>query len=183
MDVMHRQFTVDEVYRMLDAGILSEGERVELIEGELLALAPHNPPHSDSVQNTNGILVRAFGPDCFVRVQLPLELDDRSEPEPDFAVVCRDTPRGKRHPRTALLVIEVANTSLRFDRVRKAKLYARAGIADYWILNVADCQLEVRRSPGPGGYAEPIILQPDDYVEPLALPGTRLLVRELLGLE
>ena len=167
---------------MLAAGILREGERVELIEGELLALPPHNPEHSEAVQDTNGILVRAFGPDFYVRVHLPIELDGSSEPEPDFAVVKRDTPRGKRHPKTALLVIEVANSSLSFDRKRKAELYGRCGIPDYWILNVADRRLEVRRQPQPsGGYGTLQLLEAHQEIEPLALPGIRLRVRDLLG--
>ncbi|CAN0404505.1 unnamed protein product, partial [Phaeothamnion confervicola] len=164
MDVIRRQFTVDEIYQMLDSGILKDGERLELIDGKLLTKSPHDPAHSDSVQDANGLLVRAFGPGYYVRVQLPLELSNLSEPEPDFAVVTKQTSRGERHPSTALLVAEVSNTSLHFDRNRKASLHANAGIPEYWIINVLQAQIEVHRLPTTGGYSEVTILQIHDEV-------------------
>lgn len=181
MDVIHRLFTVDDIYRMLEAGILAEGERVELIEGELLTLAPHDAAHSNAIEGGTLVLVRLYGAAFKVRVQLPLELDDRSEPEPDFAVVAPDAPRGKRHPRTALLVMEVANTSLKFDRGRKALLYARSAIEYYWVLDVAARRLEVFTKPGADGYACSTVLAESDEVEAPGLEGAKVVVRDLLG--
>jgi Uma2 family endonuclease len=131
-------------------------------------------------------VVRAiFADGWLVRVQLPLALDDISEPEPDVAVV-PGTARDYRriHPSEAVLVVEVADTSLRLDRKRKASAYARVGIADYWIVNLVDGVLEVHRQPSREGrrwrYASVEILGPEAVVTPLAAPGARVRVADLL---
>ncbi|GMU55905.1 MAG: hypothetical protein AMXMBFR33_50510 [Candidatus Xenobia bacterium] len=189
LHVHQRQFTVDEYNRMAETGVLREGERVELIEGVIVPLSAHNPTHSDAVASTTTVLVIAFGKDHFVRVQLPLEVSGISEPEPDFTVVPRKGARmGQRQPCWAPLVIEVANTSLAYDRTEKASLYARAQIPDYWILNVADRQVEVYREPAedPSGffgwkYQSLTILRPGQTVTPCALTAAPLDVEEMLG--
>ncbi len=124
-----RRITLDEYHRMAEAGILGEDEHVELIDGMLVAMTPQGRAHARVIQRLTRLLVRALGDDLEVLPQLPLTLPDDSEPEPDLAVVrAEDAQSGEHHPRTALLVVEVAGDSLRLDRGSKAALYARAGI-------------------------------------------------------
>ena len=160
---------------MVDVGILQNGEKVELIDGEILRKMTQGEPHATGVWLAQYALQQAFGPGFSVRVQLPLAPDERSEPEPDLAIL-RGSPRDYDgiHPPTALLVVEVADTSLRFDLLRKASLYARATVPEYWIVNLVDGRLEVHRQPerdpsAPFGwrYATVRNLTPDKCVLPL----------------
>ena len=145
-----RRITVDEYHRMIEAGILGEDEDVQLIAGTLVAMPPQGSPHAVVIQRLTAALVRAAGDDLAVRPQLPLTLLDDSEPEPDLAVVrADDAPLRGPHPRSALLVIEVAGDSLRLDRQSKASLYARAGIPEYWIVNLAESTIEAHCEPDP----------------------------------
>ena len=146
--IERRIFNVDEYHRMSEAGILSEDDRVELMEGEIIKMSPIGSRHAACVKRFNTLLHRKAGQAVIVSIQDPIRLDDYSEPEPDVAVVS-GSPRDYRdaHPSTALLVVEVADTSLLFDRTTKASLYARAGIADYWLLNLVDQIVEVHRTP------------------------------------
>ncbi len=172
-----RTFTAKEYHIMVDHGMFT-GERVELIEGHILALSPHNPTHSNAVTRSNGVLVRAFGEDYHIRVQLPLSLGEISEPEPDFTVVTEAMLHSNtRHPSMPILVMEVSNTSLAYDRIEKASLYARHGIPDYWVLNLSDRHLECCRKPveaadAPYGfdYSDRKIYQPSESISPLKLP-------------
>ena len=170
-----RRWTREEYDRMVDAGILREGEKVELVDGEILNKMGQGEPHATGIVLAQYALQQAFGPGFVVRVQLPLAPDDFSEPEPDLAVL-RGSPRDYDgiHPPAALLVVEVADTSLGFDRRRKAGLYARAGIPEYWVVNLVEGRLEVHRDPeaksdAPLGwrYASLRSLAPDERVLPL----------------
>ncbi|MEW6276983.1 MAG: Uma2 family endonuclease [Candidatus Eremiobacterota bacterium] len=186
MTMATRPFSRTEYYLMVDHGMF-HGERVELIEGHILALSPHNPTHSNAVTHTTGVLVRALGEDYLVRVQLPVSLGERSEPEPDFAVVTEAMLHSNtRHPSRPLLVMEVANSSLAYDRTEKASLYARYGIRDYWVLNLIDRHLECCRNPVEApqaefgfDYAERTLHLPDQTVSPLRIPEVRILVSRL----
>jgi Uma2 family endonuclease len=178
-----RRITVDEYHRMIAAGILCEGEHVQLISGTLVAMTPQGAPHARVIQRLNRLLVRAVGDDLVVRPQLPLMLVDDSEPEPDLAVVrARDAESGERHPRTALLVVEVAGESLPLDRQAKAVLYARAGIPEYWIVNLAESSVEVRREPDPasGSYRTKAVARSGDTLVAASLPGLSIGVADLL---
>src|SRR5262245_6578569 len=131
-----RRFTVDEYHRLIAAGILDEDERVELLEGVITSMSPQGVPHSRCIRWLNRLLARTLGSDYELFVQLPLTLGDRNEPEPDLAVVrTLDVPRD-RHPSTAMLVIEIAGASRRRDQKVKARIYAQASIAEYWIVDV-----------------------------------------------
>jgi Uma2 family endonuclease len=162
--------------------------RVELIEGEVVEMPPLGNRHCISTECTADALRNAFGPGFWVRVQMPLDLGMLSEPEPDIAVV-QGLPRHyTSHPTTALLVAEISDTTLKLDQIRKASLYARAGIADYWIVNLVEQQVEIHRQPQadasqPFGfsYADLVILKPSDFVTPLAVPRARILVADLLA--
>lgn len=190
INVKPRGWTVDEYARMGEAGIFRPGERVELIEGEIVPVSPQNVPHASRIARLTTLFVRTFGETHEVRVQLPLTLGERSEPEPDFALVTsEDADRSKRHPDRADLVIEIADSSLSFDRNEKASLYAKALIPEYWILNLANGRVEVRRRPGEEpegsfgwGYREVTLLAAGQEVTPLFCPGARFSVDTLLGL-
>lgn len=174
-------FSRTEYERMAEAGVLDSDARVELIDGEILAMAAQASRHATAVTLIEQSLRRLVPPDTHVRVQLPLAIDGRSEPEPDVAVVS-GSPRAYRdhHPETAPLVVEAADTSLGFDRVRKKRVYARNGIAEYWILDIRASRLEVYRTPEGEGYAEERIYGMDDRVSPLALQGAEVAVADLL---
>ncbi len=175
-DVLERQrrITVDEYHRMIEAGILGEDEHVQLISGTLVAMTPQGRPHARVVQRLNRLLVRAVGDDLEVLTQLPLTLVGESEPEPDLAVVgAEDAQSGEHHPRTAVLVIEVAGDSLRLDRQSKAVLYARAGIPEYWIANLAEATIEVQREPDPatGVYGVKMVVPSGETLVAATVPG------------
>ena len=162
------------------------GQRVELIEGEIMVLSPQNWPHTSTVARVDEVLRHVLGTGFWVRTQFPLNLFT-SDPEPDVSVVAGPLQDYTDHPTTAVLVVEVSESSLDYDRTRKASLYARAGIADYWIVNLVDNQLEVRRDPRPDpaqhyghGYASVSILVPPAAVNLLAAPQVSLAVADLL---
>lgn len=175
-----------EYYAMDRKGDFAE-RRVELIDGEIIEKPMQGPEHALSVELVRDALAHHFGNGCWVRVQMPLEFGTLSAPEPDVSVV-DGTPRSYRsHPRTALLVVEVSDSTLGSDRTRKASLYAASGIEDYWIVNLEDRQLEIYRDPVPDtgsdfgfSYATKIILTATEFASPLAMPLGRIAVRDLL---
>ena len=178
----HR-FTVAEYYRMTEAGLFAENSRVELIRGEIIDMAAIGTPHFVTVNRLTRLLVLAVGDRGIVSVQNPLRLDDSSEPEPDIVVFkaqADEYESGPPTPDDALLVIEVADTSLAYDRFVKAPLYAESGIADYWIVNVQDRTVEVYRTPAGGRYADVRTARPGDMLTPLLLPGVALPVADVL---
>lgn len=176
-----RNFSRRDFDNMIGAGIIGEDEHVELIGGRIVVMSPEGPLHAGAIDLCADALRLAFGSDHTVRVQHPLAVDADDEPEPDIAVV-RGGPRDHlaSHPHTAVLIVEVAETSLAYDRGDKARLYARAGFADYWIVNLADRRLEVFRDPAPAGYRTVASLVAGDEIAPLAAPGTAIAVRALL---
>jgi Uma2 family endonuclease len=143
------RFTRDDYHRMGEAGLFRD-ERVELLNGEVLTMSPKLTPHAYAVNQLTYALITQLGSTAIVRIQDPIVLDNWSEPEPDIAV-CLPTPdRYKQaHPTAAqvLIVIEVADTSLFHDRLRKARAYAASGIPEYWIVNLVDQQIEVHTLP------------------------------------
>jgi Uma2 family endonuclease len=188
VSVQLRRWTRHEYDRMIDTGVLTPEDRVELIDGDIVTVTPQKSRHATAVRLAETALRHAFGEQFDVRSQLPLALDPASEPEPDVAVVA-GSPRDYRdaHPSTALLIVEVADASLTFDRTTKAGLYARAGIADYWLLNLLDEILEVHRSPerssdAPLGWRYAAIEQHgrQDRIAPLARAERFIAVHDLL---
>jgi Uma2 family endonuclease len=185
-----RRWTKEEYYRLGEQGFF-HGQRVELIEGRLMVQSPQGSLHAGGVSLLTEVLQPLLPNGFIIRVQLPLDLGQPSEPEPDFTVV-QGTSRQylAAHPTSAVLVIEVADSSLGYDRRRKGSLYARAGIAnyaDYWLLNLVDNRLEVYRDPIPDAtqpyghrYATRVDLVPPAAVSPLAFPGIILPVASLL---
>jgi Uma2 family endonuclease len=163
------------------------GQRVELIEGKLVVLSPQNAAHANMVEYLSDVLRDLVGSGYRVRVQLPLDLGQTTEPEPDFAVVAGIArPNASAHPTTALLIVEVSDTTVSYDRRRKGSLYARAGIADYWIVNLVRRQLEVYRAPIPDAsrpyghrYSSRSDLLPGSSVSPLAFPNVTLAIADI----
>lgn len=175
---------MDEYHRMIEARILGEDEHVQLISGMLVAMTPQGRPHARVVQRLTRLFVRAVGDDLEVLTQLPLTLLDESEPEPDLAVVrTEDAQSLEHHPRTAVLVIEVAGDSLRLDRQSKATLYGRAGIPEYWIANLAEATVEVHRDPdrATGTYRTKTVIRSGETLVATGVPNVRIEVAALFS--
>ena len=183
-----RRFTRAEYERLIELGAFQPGERIELIGGELIVAEPQGAAHYTAICKTASALQTAFGPGWYARMQGPIGLDDESEPEPDIAVVPgAPDDYARAHPERAVLTVEVAESSLALDRRHKGSLYARAGLADYWVVNLVDRVLEVYRAPvedsaAPFGwrYAEREVLDAFARITPLAAPQASVSVSQLL---
>jgi Uma2 family endonuclease len=183
-----RRWTRAEYDRLIEVGIFAPGDPVELLGGELIVSEPQGSRHYTTVCLVEETLRAAFGSGWVIRPQGPVALDDESEPEPDVAVV-RGTVRdySGEHPARPGLVVEVAESSLRFDREHKGNLYARARLDDYWIVNLVERVLEIYREPiaDPSAtygwrYTSRVVLGPEASATPLAAPATSIAVRALL---
>lgn len=184
----HRRWTRREYERLIALGLLPEGEPVELLGGALVLGEAQSPLHYTAVRTVAAALRVAFGPGWDVRERAPIALDDDSAPEPDVAVVGGE-PLDYRdaHPSRPALIAEIALSTLATDRHVKGGLYARAGIAEYWLVNLPDRRLEVHREPGPdarapygASYGLTLTLGAPDHVRPRAAPAATLLVADLL---
>ncbi|QDU23959.1 Uma2 family endonuclease [Urbifossiella limnaea] len=178
-------WTVDQFHYLGDLGMF-EGRRAMLIHGEIIEEGPMNPPHAIAGEKAEDAVRAAFGPGWRVRVHKPLVFGLTIDPGPDVSVV-RGAPTLGPHPTTAELVVEISDSSLGYDLTTKAELYATAGIADYWVLDVAGGRLHVLRDPAPlptglGGtaYRTHLDLGSADVVTPLAAPGAAVRVADLL---
>ena len=176
-----------EYERLIDCEVFQPGERIELIGGQLLIREPQSGPDAFAIELAADALRAAFGPSARVRVRLPIALDDESEPEPDLSVVAGTLDEADPAiPSGALLIVEVSEFSLALDRSEKASLYARAGIRDYWIVNLLESVLEVHRDPVPAptapyGWAYRTVrrLGAGDHVSPVAAGAARIAVAQL----
>jgi Uma2 family endonuclease len=183
-----RRWTRAEYDRLIDKGVFQPDERLELLAGHLVVREPQGDPHAFAIEHVNEALRTAFGPEWRVRVQLPIALDEESEPEPDVSVApgrLRDSTEAK--PSRVALVVEVAESSLAIDREHKGSLYARARVPEYWIVNLVDRVLEVHRDPRPDasashGWAYRAVqrLHAGELVSPLSAPQARVPVADLL---
>ena len=178
-----RKFTVTEYYRMAEVGILRPDERVELIEGEIIVMAPIGPEHSGSV-NISTEVFPLFAPGRYlVQIQNPLHLDDGSEPQPDVALLRLRSDRYTRsHPTPAdvLLIIEISDSSLEYDRDVKAHIYGRNDILETWVKNLPEDCIERFTEPGPEGYAQHTIHHRGETLTPVSLPDLEFPVADLL---
>jgi Uma2 family endonuclease len=183
-----KRWTRQEYDRLIRAGFLGPEDHIELIGGTLVVAEPKGTAHEAAVGLVADAVRAAFGAGWVVRTQSAMAPDEESEPEPDVAVV-PGSHRDYRdaHPSRPALVVEVSESSLTFDRRRKGSLYARAGIADYWILNLIDRVLEVHRDPAPSRRArfgwrhESVeVLRAGDTAAPLAAPAAPIAVADLL---
>jgi Uma2 family endonuclease len=180
-----RRWRRAEYDRLVELGMFI-GERLELLDGLLVVGEPQGSSHAATVVHIGQVLTSTFGAGWHARLQAPLALDDDSEPEPDVAIVvgaARDYFAA--HPSTAALVVEVAESSLRLARRFKAELYARAGLPEYWIVNLVDRTIEVHREPGAGTtgdalYRSVTVLRLPASVTPLGAPHATIAVGDLL---
>lgn len=182
--IPRHRFTVDDFARLGEAGVFGGDDRVELVDGEIRDMTPIGPPHAWIVNRLTRLLVSHFADRAWVSVQNPLRLDGHTELQPDL-VVARDGGNDytDRHPEAGdvLLVVEVADSSLRYDRAEKLPRYARAGIPEAWLVDAAGRAVAVRTGPGAGGYARERIFRPGAAMESAAVAGLRVTVDEIVG--
>jgi Uma2 family endonuclease len=180
-----RKYTVDEYRRLHDSGILAEDERVELIEGDVIVMSPVGRRHVVCVNRLNMLLALHVGLEGIVQVQSPLQLSDLSLPEPDLIVLTRrpdfyrDDPLPG--PREVLLIVEVADTSVRYDREVKLPLYARHGYPEFWLVNLPDSQVEQYRVPTPEGYRSRRVIGLEDQLQTELIRPLAVSARDILG--
>jgi Uma2 family endonuclease len=177
---IHR-FSREEYYQMADLGLFN-GQRVELVHGRIIDMPAQRDLHVVALGLVQPALQKAF-PGCWIRCQVPLTLPDDSEPEPDFSVVPgipRDYLGLGHHPKSALLVVELSDTTLEYDRETKSSLYAGAGFGEYWIVNLVEGCVEVYTEPVDGVYSSVARVEREGAIEPVARPGVKVAVRDLL---
>jgi len=169
---------------MLDAGVLTEDDRVELIDGEIITMNPIGSRHAANVTRVGTMLARMLDSNVIVRIQNPVRLDQYSEPEPDIALVTgRDDCYSQSHPTAAdvLLIIEVADSSLEYDKKIKLPLYARAGIPEVWIEDLVWDRIEAYSQPVNGTYQKSRIAERGESISPGNLPALIFSIEDLLG--
>ncbi|HJR07043.1 MAG TPA: Uma2 family endonuclease [Pyrinomonadaceae bacterium] len=177
-------FSVAEFERMGEAGVFTKDARLELIEGEIIEMSPIGSRHAACVKFLSRFLNRVVGDIALVSTQDPIRLNDFSEPEPDIALLrLRDNFYSDAHPTPAdvLLIIEVADTTLGYDRQVKAPLYAKAGIAEVWIINLTDEQIEVYAEPSGGTYQTVVNFRRGDEVRAHTIANLAVSVADVLG--
>lgn len=178
-----RWFSVDEYYRMAQAGILTEDDQVELIEGEVIQMSPIGSRHAACVKQLTAILYGLFGQKLIISVQDPIFLDEFNEPQPDVALLRkREDFYAESHPTAAdvLVVIEVADTSVEYDRKRKLPLYARAGIAEIWLVNLPEERFELYTQPRDGEYQSVTVLRRGEVIDSQTVAGLSINVGDVL---
>jgi Uma2 family endonuclease len=184
VQILRQQFTVADYHRMIESGILGEDDQVELIDGEIRKMSPIDPIHAAHVKRLSHLLFAAVGERAIVSVQDPVQLDDRSEPQPDLALLRWDDDFYEhRHPmpEDVLLVIEVANSSVVYDREEKLPRYAAAGITEVWLVNIARQIVEQYTVPDGNDYRYRAIVKPGAVLTVQALNGLELSAARIFG--
>jgi Uma2 family endonuclease len=184
VELQRHRFTVERFHQMTEAGIFGPDDRIELMDGEIVEMSPIYPPHSSRVGRLTHLCVLRFGDRCVVSIQGPLDVDAHTEAYPDVLLLRpRDDFYAARHPRAedVLLVVEVSDTTVRYDTRVKAPRYAAAGIADYWLVNLRRNTITVFRDPGPTGYGRSQVVRRGESIRPLAFPDDEVAVAEILG--
>lgn len=167
-----------EYDQMVDAGIFDEDERIELLRGVIVTMSPQKWHHAAVVEWLNEQLVLRLQGTLRVRPQLPYAADDWSEPEPDI-VIAKKNSALRDHPSEALLIIEVAESSLRRDRGIKARIYAEAGVPEYWIVDLRKMTVYVHTRPAAGGYESIVAMRDGEVLQPTQLPGVSLAIADM----
>ena len=179
-----RFFTVAEYDRMIQAGIFAEDDRLELIDGEILTMSPIGSRYAACVRRLQRFFTQQLGDQVFADVQNPLLLDDSSEPQPDVVLLKdRADLYATEHPRPGdvFLVVEVADTSVAYDREVKVPAYASGGIPEVWVVDLTSAVIEVYRTPSANGYREVTTWRGTELIAPLAFPDLRVAVNRLVG--
>lgn len=191
LHVQPRRFSRQDYYKLADSGVLKAGERVELIDGTIVAMSPQNLPHSTAILLSTRALNALYHTTHIVSCQTPFCFGDHSEPEPDFALITpahvQECLRRGSKPTRPDLIVEVSDSSYAYDCNEKASLYAAAGTPEYWVLDLRTRRLEVRQEPGPDpdvafgySYRKLQIFQADQRVAPWFAPEGGVLVSDLL---
>lgn len=179
-----RRFTVQQYHQMSEANILTVDDRVELIEGEIIERTPIGSRHAACVDRLNRLLNRRLGEQALIRVQNPLNLGERSEPQPDIAIVRLRADyyeTGHPQPQDVLLLVEVADTTLEFDRSIKTSLYASVGITEVWLVDLSNLAIEIYQEPSADGYKSVQKFQENQTISAQAFPGINFDLVEILG--
>lgn len=183
-EIQRHVFTVDEFARMGEAGVFAEEDRVELIDGEIREMTPIGPQHAVVVNLLAELLITRLAGKAYVSIQNPVRLDRHTEPQPDLTVARRrlDAYAG-RHPEAGdiLLVIEVADSSLRYDRAEKVPTYGKAGIPEAWLVDLATETVTVYSGPGPDGYADERVRRRGDMIAASSVPEIDLRADEMFA--
>jgi Uma2 family endonuclease len=182
--VTRRRFTADQYHQMAEAGILLEDDRVELIGGEIIEMSPIGRHHASILNRLNELFVHVFGDVALVSVQNPVRLSDDTEPQPDLTLVRRRSDfydSGLPGPEDILLVVEVADTWVPYDRRLKIPLYGRSGIAESWLIDVNRRTVTIYRDAGAGGYATSRVVRRGEHLAPAAFPDRLLAIADMLG--
>jgi Uma2 family endonuclease len=178
----HR-FTTKEYYRMAETGLLRPDARVELLDGQIIDMSPIGPLHSGLVNRLTHLFARLPKGRYLVAVQNPVHLDEHSEPQPDLMLLkpkAGDYTDAHPKPADVLLLIEISDTSLHYDREEKLPAYGRAGISEVWIVNALERNIEIYRDPHLTGYGSATVLRAGDKASPLAFPDLAVDVAELM---
>ncbi|MDX6378983.1 MAG: hypothetical protein QOI57_7 [Rubrobacteraceae bacterium] len=183
IQIQKRRSTVDEYYRMAEIGILSEDDRVELIEGEIIDMAPMGDRHANCLRRLDTLLNRRLRETALVSTQCPIHINDLTEPEPDIALLKMRDDFYAEHPRAqdVLVAIEVSYPSAEYDRGVKLPLYARAGITEAWLVDLIEETIEVYTQPVNGEYRRTERVKRGEPLASLAVPGLELAVNDVLG--
>lgn len=184
VEVSRRRFTADEYQAMGRAGILREGDRVELIDGEVLAMSPIGPPHISTLSRLTKLFIQRAGDMATVQVGGSVRLDDYSEPQPDLVLLNARADfyaSALPAPTDILLAIEVSQSSLAYDRGIKADLYARRHVAEYWIVDLVHGTVIRHSDPVDGRYRQVAAVPDDTPFAPALLPGCLVTTRDILG--
>jgi Uma2 family endonuclease len=183
IQIQKRRFTVDEYYRMAEIGILSEDDRVELIEGEIIDMAPMGDRHANCLRRLDTLLNRRLRETALVSTQCPIHINDLTEPEPDIALLKMRDDFYAEHPRAqdVLVAIEVSYPSTEYDRGVKLPLYARAGITEAWLVDLIEETIEVYTRLVNGEYRRTERVKRGEPLASLAVPGLELAVNDVLG--
>lgn len=178
----HRRFTVDHYHRMADIGILREDDRVELIDGTVVQKSPIGGRHATCVSRITGLLVSRLIDDAVVNVQSPVRLGEYQEPEPDLAVV-RNREYGNELPSAddVFLLMEVSDSSLAYDRGTKLRLYARAGIPEFWLIDIPGEAIERHTNPSGDRYGVTVRVGCGEEIESTGVPGLLIRTDDVLG--
>lgn len=180
---MRLRFSVDEYYQMIELGLLKNYEKAEIIEGELIQKMPIGDRHAFAVDTLNRFFIKNVSDDILVRIQNPVRLTDYNEPEPDITLADLTKFDGKRHPRPAetLLIVEVSDSTLKYDRDTKLALYAEAEIPEVWIVNLKNNIVEIHQKPSVGIYQLAQIYKRGEIIKSATLPNLEIEVDKILG--
>jgi len=184
LEVGRRLFTTAEYHRMAEAGVLNEDDRLELIDGEILEMSPIGPRHAACVMRLTRVFSQKLGEQAIVSTQNPIQLSERSEPQPDLALLRPRTDfYASAHPTAGevLLLVEVAETSVEYDRQVKVPLYARSGIPEVWLADLNQQRIVVHRDPTPAGFATVRVVRREETIRPAAFPDLTVAVADILG--